>query len=375
MSVTVRPYRTGGWEVDIRVTLPDNSEHRQRKKCSLSSKSAARRWALARERLWYEKLTAPKPAVDPQDVPTLAAFAPRFIEGHARANRQKAGGIAHKETVLRVHLLPRLGRKRLDAITTEDVQRLKHDLRNKAVKTVNNVLTVLNTLLKKAIEWRVIERMPSTVRLLKVPERSMDFYDTEEYEQMVTAAAAIGPNAHLAVLLGGDAGLRGGEMRALEWTDVNLKKTSPQLRVERNDWRGQVSSTKGNRVRWIPLTPRLAAALKQFRHMRSRRVLCRPDGRPLREHHLTDLLAKVARRANVRNNGPHILRHTFCSRLALKGATARSIQELAGHRDLTTTQRYMHLSPSALDDAIKLLGGPRDFGDMLETADRENVSR
>jgi hypothetical protein len=41
----------------------------------------------------------------------------------------------------------------LDCITTEEVQRLKHHLRDKAPKTVNNVLTVLNTLLEKALEW------------------------------------------------------------------------------------------------------------------------------------------------------------------------------------------------------------------------------
>ena len=53
-----------------------------------------------------------------------------------------------------------------------------------------------------------------------------------------------------------------------------------------------------------------------------------------------------------------MLRHTFCSHLAMRGAPARAIQELAGHRDLTTTQRYMHLSPAALDSAIRLLDSP-----------------
>jgi integrase-like protein len=48
-------------------------------------------------------------------------------------------------------------------------------------------------------------------------------------------------------------------------------------------------------------------------------------------------------------------RHTFCSHLAMRGAPARAIQELAGHQDLGTTQRYMHLSPAALDAAIRLL--------------------
>ncbi len=53
---------------------------------------------------------------------------------------------------MRVHLLPHLGTKRLNVIATDDVQRLKYHLRQKAPKTVNNVLTVLNMLLKKAVE-------------------------------------------------------------------------------------------------------------------------------------------------------------------------------------------------------------------------------
>jgi site-specific recombinase XerD len=50
-----------------------------------------------------------------------------------------------------------------------------------------------------------------------------------------------------------------------------------------------------------------------------------------------------------------IFRHTFCSHVAMQGAPARAIQELAGHRVLGTTQRYMHLSPAALEAAIRLL--------------------
>jgi len=53
----------------------------------------------------------------------------------------------------------------------------------------------------------------------------------------------------------------------------------------------------------------------------------------------------------------HILRHTFCSHLAMRGAPARAIQELAGHEDLGTTQRYMHLNPATIESAIRLLVG------------------
>jgi site-specific recombinase XerD len=83
-----------------------------------------------------------------------------------------------------------------------------------------------------------------------------------------------------------------------------------------------------------------------------------------------DWVKRAARRANIANGGVHILRHTFCSLLAMRGAPARAIQALAGHQDLGTTQRYMHLSPAAIESAIRLLdSGPTvgNFGDMLET--------
>ena len=60
-----------------------------------------------------------------------------------------------------MHLQPHFGTKRLDAITTEQVQRLKHALTNRAPKTVNNVLTVLNVVLRKAAEWNVLGQMRS----------------------------------------------------------------------------------------------------------------------------------------------------------------------------------------------------------------------
>jgi hypothetical protein len=81
-------------------------------------------------------------------------------------------------------------------------------LRGKAPRTVNNVLTVLNTLLKKAVEWGALERMPCNVRLLKVTLGAVGFYDSQDYEARVTAAAAISSEALLPVLLRGEAVLR-----------------------------------------------------------------------------------------------------------------------------------------------------------------------
>jgi integrase len=85
-----------------------------------------------------------------------------------------------------------------------------------------------------------------------------------------------------------------------------------------------------------------------------------------------DHVRRAARRAQIAKSGVHRLRHSFCSHLAMRGAPARAIQELAGHQDLTTTQRYMHLSSAALEGAIRLLDSPTflpNRGDRLETAE------
>ena len=51
----------------------------------------------------------------------------------------------------------------------------------------------------------------------------------------------------------------------------------------------------------------------------------------------------------------HDNRHTFCSRLAMKGANLKVIQTLAGHKTITMTARYAHLDDSALRAAVDML--------------------
>jgi len=59
----------------------------------------------------------------------------------------------------------------------------------------------------------------------------------------------------------------------------------------------------------------------------------------------------------------------------MRGAPAKAIQELAGHQKISTTQRYMHLSPAALDAAIRLLDSPTpQYGlrEILEAAGKSS---
>ena len=374
MSVTLRPYRSGGWEADITIRLPDGSQYRERKRASRFSKSAAQRWAEDRERYLLQH----GPPAAHKEVPTLEVFAPRFVDGHARANRHKPSGIASIESILKWHLVPALGPKGLDAITNEQVQRLKLALANRAPKTVNNVLTVLSTLLKRAVEWGALQRLPRTMKLLPNPKKTMGFHDFDQYERLLTIARKRDAQTYRMVLLGGDAGLRLGEIIALEWRDVEL--SARRLTVQRSEWLGHVTVPKGGRSRRLPMTQRLTAALKAARHLRSDRVLCLADGAPITRDRVIKAIRGAQRVAGI-DQGVHILRHTFCSHLAMKGAPARAIQELAGHADLSTTQRYMHLSPAATEDAIRLLDGRQsglelaeNVGDILDTREEAKLS-
>ena len=106
---------------------------------------------------------------------------------------------------------------------------------------------------------------------------------------------------------------------------------------------------------------RLQLEVRRAIHCRQgERVLCLADGSPITRDRVIKAVRGAQRVAGI-EQGVHILRHTFCAHLAMKGAPARAIQELAGHADLSTMQHYMHLSPAAAEDAIRLLDG-RQFG-------------
>jgi integrase len=337
------------WMVDVKFEHADGRITRVRKVSPVQTRRGAEEY----ERQLRAELLAGTYGTEEVIAPTLNDFWPRFIEGHSMANREKPSSIHGKESVFRNHLKPALGTRRLDRITDEDVQRLKAALMTRQPKTVNNVLTVLGRLLRTAVEWNQIPRMPCRVRLLKVPPPSFRFYEDAHFERLVEAAEKLDPRIQLFVLLGGEAGLRLGEIIALEWTDVDLPRSL--LTVARSEWHGKVTVPKGGRSRIIRLTARLRDALKAHRGLRDR-VLYQDDGRTVDRSWLYYHLKRAQRRAGLEVTGSlHTLRHTFCSRLAVRGASPKAIQELAGHANITTTMRYMHLSPAARDQAIALL--------------------
>lgn len=100
--------------------------------------------------------------------------------------------------------------------------------------------------------------------------------------------------------------------------------------MQRSDWKGHVTVPKGGRLRYVPLTTRLAAALRAHKHLRGKLVLCQQGGSALTQRVLDGYVRRATRRAGLRGFGPRVLRHAFCSHLAMRGAPARAIRRWPG---------------------------------------------
>jgi integrase len=292
-----------------------------------------------------------------KEVPSLQAYKEEFMKTYVQANNKPSERMS-KEYMFKHHLLPAFGRRRLDNIGTADIERFKAEKLQAglAPKTVNNMLSCLGKTLRYAAECEIIDKIPR-IRFVKTFDKPVDFLDFEEYARLIKAQqdanTSEAKDALAAVLLGGDAGLRQGEIRALQWGDLDLE--AGRIFVQRTDYRGYLGSPKGGRVRRLPMTERLRAALKACRHLRGAWVFCDQDGKLLSRTEIDTLLRRAVKRARLRSFGWHTMRHTFCSHRAMKGVPVRTIQEVAAHAEVTTGMRYMHLTRSATDEARRVL--------------------
>jgi integrase/recombinase XerC len=140
------------------------------------------------------------------------------------------------------------------------------------------------------------------------------------------------------------AGLRVGELTGLDW--------------DRVDWDADVVHVvgKGRRERLAPLGRAAREALERYRRLlgwpRSGPVFRNLRGGRLTARSVARLLTRLLDAAGVRRPAsPHALRHTFATHMLGAGADLRAIQEMLGHRSLSTTQRYTHVDLRRLMEA------------------------
>lgn len=356
----------GRWRYRKTINLPGGRKERISGTPILNTKMAAENSEREHiQRLLSSPATPPAP---PKEVPTFAKFAEEFMATYSEANN-KPSEVQSKRTILKCHLLPAFGGKKLDVIQQREIEgykstKLKADL---APKTVNNHLTILRRILSLAAEWGLLTHTPP-VKWLKTPEPEFDFLDFDEAVRLERGAK--GEWAAM-ITVGLTTGLRLGELLALRWEDVDLVRG--RLLVRRAVARGVVGTPKSGKSREIPLSEKAHAALKRQRHLRGELVFCDDAGRMLRKGSCKWPLWSACKRAGLRRIGWHALRHTFASHLVMRRAPLKAVQELLGHSTIEMTMRYSHLSPDVRKDAVRLLDAdPPD--NRLTTASISNLS-
>jgi len=297
-------------------------------------------------------------------VPTLNEFADGVFLPKSKLENKHSSYLS-KESILRIHIRPTLGDRRLDQIKYADIEDLKIRVRlptearktDLSAKSANNVLTVLRSLLQEARERGVIDVVPR-IKWLKTPPSTFDFLHFDEASRLVEAADG---EWETMILFALRTGLRLGEILALRWDDVDLVRG--QVTVARGVARGVVSSPKSGKQRHVSLSPEIVRALKAHRHLRGELVFCTGSGRMFTDNECKHPLRRACKRAGLRRVGWHKLRHSFASHLAMRGVPIKVVQELLGHATIEMTMRYAHLAPEVKHDAVALLDQNHD-GEM-----------
>jgi integrase len=306
----------------------------------------------------------------------VAGWKPTTTRNMRRYLRHPGDEPDTRGTKPKARLMTAFGATDVADITVDDVRKFLRRLDREpdlSPRSVNAYRAILSQVLAHAVERGWCQRNV----VADVPKRREDdaaellVYTKDQVEAI--ACAATDPTMAALIRVAAGTGLRRGELLELRWRDVGFSRRS--LRVERSYAAGfthdpdrAVSTPKGRRGRTVPLADHVAEALLTLRargHFTGPNdlVFCSQTGDHLdpwttRSRYAAARDAAMANDDNMPRLTFHGLRHSFCSHLAAGGIDVVTIQTWAGHRDLKTTQRYMHHAERP-DDAERLTGALR----------------
>jgi integrase len=319
--------------------------------------------------------------------PTFEEYAKHWLSSHVRPNL-KLSTVQSYEAILNFHLLPAFGKVRLDTVTRYRVKSYLAELsrtEGRARNTVRNVLAALRAMLNYAVEDGVIDRNPATrlgrFNLTKGRGQRADFLTREEAEAFLQAAKNFCPERYPLFLMALRAGLRLGELLALQWDDIHFGASQDDedryIMVRRNFVRGHPTTPKNRKARRVDLSRELRRVLIELQSQRdliaskckatdghgqpniSKLVFPSGTGGPLHGSNLNrrDFLPCL-KTAGLRRVNFHALRHTFASLLIQNGASLAYVKEQMGHSSIqVTVDTYGHLIPGGNIGWVDALDG------------------
>jgi integrase len=262
-----------------------------------------------------------------------------------------------EQIIFRVHLIPAFGDMPLHTIGRASITALVIAKQKAGYKpgTINRILANLRVVLSKALEWKIggLEiNAAKQVKGLRDPPH-LDRYLSQIEAQRLMRSLEAGSSAMLRFIVPFllFTGARKREALDAQWRFVDL---------ERATW--TIPLTKSGRPRHIPLSPQALSILEQAKREAQASGLERCDwifpnvktGKPyVTIFHAWDRCRREAGLGDVRI---HDLRHSFVSAFVNRGMTLYDVKELLGHANVTTWQRYAHLSPQRLQNAVAQAG-------------------
>lgn len=282
------------------------------------------------------------------------------------------------------HICPIIGGYKLKAVKPEDCQRVMAALAGKSNSLQTKVLGIMSMGFDCAVENGLIFRSPcAKLKAGGIPTEEKTPLTPEQCAAL--EAATEGTRAYLFVLLGLYTGLRREEICGLRWSDVDLNAAAPHLTVNNavrfEGGTGIFPSPLKTKAahRTIPLPGKLAEALRAAKS-KSNSVFVVPakSGSNASLQTVRNLMAIIKRRSvenappPPRGNDsqgkrrgpqiqrtldfkvtPHLLRHTYITRLCQSGMDIKKIQYLAGHSDIKVTLGiYSHVVGNSPDELI-----------------------
>lgn len=305
--------------------------------------------------------------VRPRAAGTIGEWVERWLEGDVKPNQSENTFVLY-EGMWRVHAAPVLASRSLEKFDIEDVSSLYAHLRQKGASPsiVKNVAKVLARALNVAIRRRIFHKVNpfSLVEQPRYEPKEVRALDVEEARRFLHAAHDDRFEALWIILL--TAGLRIGEVQALEWRDIDFKSRSLSVRQSLIEINGYVkyskTKTKGSRRR-IDLGDLAIAALKRRLAAHDQElhgsplVFCTENGTPMRRSNLRrSHLFPILKGAGLGHLTIHGLRHTMTTLGMSEGVSPKVLAERLGHSTVRLTQdRYGHVLPGMQRDAADQL--------------------
>ncbi len=150
-------------------------------------------------------------------------------------------------------------------------------------------------------------------------------------------------------------GLRSGEGIALRWTDVDFINNRVSISKSYCSKSKVLGPTKNKKARTVPINPHLLEFLKELKAMSPERETVLPTLKEWLRGDAAEVLRSYQKDLGIRQTNFHSLRASFITHLLLAGEHVTKVQQLVGHSDLKTTQRYVRLVAADLDGATDAL--------------------